>query len=328
MFESKDIILCESYRWLCDYIYGAGFTQTNVVPPEGIVCVSLDEICDFFKLIEGRPEKYIVISPRSDYGLFYQEEYPVWTDLPKWLRMNLSSKLGYEGVYLAPRCDINMCNINHKYSIRMYAWTKATFQNVPNNVLHWLVANNGINNNPKIESIPFGVGGSKSEDQLRYKVDKSIERKHSLYVNFGLHTFERYELLQYYVYSKFDWVTIVQKEIPFEKYWHNIQSHTHVLCPNGNGIDCYRTLESIYGGAIPILEENVVTKQLHDLPIALTSNMFYNRKEDLPVVGSPKNFNYSKLSYWDKKLKDLRQFWRFNDSSNYDQPHAETIPKT
>lgn len=307
MCQSTDIILCESWRWLCDYIYGAGFTPTNLVPPEGIVCVALDEVCEFFKLIENRPERYIIVSPRSDYGLFYQLDYPPWKDLEKWLRMVASPKLGYHGISVAPRCDPLNCNINHKYAIRMYSWTKSTFHEIPSNVGHWFVANNGILDDPRISSIPFGVAGSKIEDATKYARNDSIQRNKFLYVNFGIHTYERYALLQYYKQLQSGWVTIVDKEKPFDEYWTDLQSHQYVLCPNGNGIDCYRTLESIYAGATPLVEINEVTLGLKKLlsEIQLCPNLMFTQKEGLPKQStSVSEFAY--MRYWSNRIEHLR----------------------
>lgn len=304
--NKEDIILCESYRWLCDYIYGAGFTSQKIVPPEGIVCVALDEIVDFFKLIDGKTEKYVIVSPRSDFGLFYQKDYPPSLDLLKITNMLVNDPgIKYHGLNIAPRCDLEKCNINDKYSIKMHSWTKATFNKIPDNVIHWFVVNNGIYDNRKVESIPFGIGGSKPEDvdhffelSTKYRNNNRIEK---LYINFGDSTFERVQLREWYKQQNFDWV-VIKENIPFDEYIEDLCTYKYVLCPNGNGVDCYRTMESIYCGAIPIVEYGCIMGQFNDFPLLYAHNLKFHNYESFRIMAENlstiEHCEKTKLSYW------------------------------
>lgn len=311
IFKQEDIILCESYRWLCDYIYGAGFTSPKVVPPQGVVCVALDEICDFFKLIEGRPERYVVVSPRSDYGLFYQKDEPVYADVLKIAKYLITSQVGYRNIHLPTRCDKDKCNINHTFSIKMHTWTKETFHKIPGNIIHWFVTNNGIIDNPIIESIPFGIGGDKKEDQEKFSnLELPIKRIDKLYIAFGDSTNERLELRSWYKERKFDWA-IIKENISKEEYLKDLLTYKYVLCPNGNGVDCYRTWECIYTGAIPIVKYNNVTKQfINDLPIAYTDDLKFESYEDVEISfrrQRNKGHLLATLSYWKKRISEERK---------------------
>ncbi len=55
-------------------------------------------------------------------------------------------------------------------------------------------------------------------------------------------------------------------------YYREMASHRFVLSPEGNGIDCYRTWESLYLGAIPIVMASTCTSSFADLPILFTDN--------------------------------------------------------
>lgn len=251
------------------------------------------------------------MSPRSDYGLFYQKDQPVYGDLIKIAKMLANPSMRYGDLHIASRCDKERCNINHTYSIKMHSWTKETFHKIPDNITHWFVANNGITDDPRIESIPFGIGGSKPEDSERFFrliAGTKKERKNCLYINFGYSTYERLELRNWYKEKNFDWV-VIKENIPFEEYIEDLLTYKFVLCPNGNGVDCYRTLECIYAGAIPIVEYNNVTTQFSDLPICFSSNLKF-RIENL----DQKDFNLqkAKLSYWRDRIQTEKKMLKEN----------------
>lgn len=55
-------------------------------------------------------------------------------------------------------------------------------------------------------------------------------------------------------------------------YYSEITAHKFVLSPEGNGIDCYRTWEALYLGAIPIVMVSTVTTPFTNLPILFTND--------------------------------------------------------
>lgn len=308
-FSEDEIISCESYYELCDYHFPKDCVGDHL--KSGIVHVHLDEIKDFFQLIEqpqNKSENYIIVSSRSDYGLFYQDEHPPWADFVKWVQMQIGPHIGYNNINLHARCDANNCNVNDQYSIKMYAWTKCTFPTIPPNIKKWFVVNNSISDS-KVVGLPFGVG-VKTKAAFANLPPNTKEKR--LYLNFANHTWERYELKQWYQSKKMDGVTIVNKEVPFEQYLKNLQSHTFTLCPNGNGIDCYRTLESIYAGSIPIVELNRVTKQFTSLPLVVAPDLHFTgfpewTKEEIDKYFSPTSLDMARLSYWRGIIKRSRE---------------------
>jgi hypothetical protein len=56
------------------------------------------------------------------------------------------------------------------------------------------------------------------------------------------------------------------------RYYSQIASHRFVLSPEGNGIDCYRTWEALYLGAIPIVMTSPTMTAFADLPILFTDD--------------------------------------------------------
>jgi hypothetical protein len=56
------------------------------------------------------------------------------------------------------------------------------------------------------------------------------------------------------------------------RYYSQIASHRFVLSPEGNGIDCYRTWEALYLGAVPIVMVSSSMSAFRDLPILFTED--------------------------------------------------------
>ncbi|MGC1851316.1 MAG: hypothetical protein WA687_02620 [Solirubrobacterales bacterium] len=69
-------------------------------------------------------------------------------------------------------------------------------------------------------------------------------------------------------------VSSAQRDTPAEliSYYSQIASHRFVLSPEGNGIDCYRTWETLYLGAIPIVMVSSTMSAFDGLPILFTED--------------------------------------------------------
>jgi hypothetical protein len=55
-------------------------------------------------------------------------------------------------------------------------------------------------------------------------------------------------------------------------YYIQTASHRFVLSPEGNGVDCYRTWEALYLGAIPIVMTSATTSAFSQLPMLFTTD--------------------------------------------------------
>jgi hypothetical protein len=69
-------------------------------------------------------------------------------------------------------------------------------------------------------------------------------------------------------------ISPVQRDTPEQliRYYSRIASHRFVLSPEGNGVDCYRTWEALYLGAIPIVMVSPTMSAFGDLPILFTED--------------------------------------------------------
>lgn len=63
------------------------------------------------------------------------------------------------------------------------------------------------------------------------------------------------------------------RPLPRKRFWQDLGRAQFCVSPEGNGIDCHRTYEAIYLGAIPIVEDNPeIRKKLTGLPVLYTSD--------------------------------------------------------
>lgn len=302
--SKQNWITCrQTWQSLCDHIYDG--PNWDDIPEGGVVWCCLDNIATFFKRIQGTGRRYIVVSSYSDYGLCLQAENPPYKDLVKYADLLTEvhgPKIGYDGITIQPRCRLENCNQSHKYSIKCYAITHATFPCIPDEVAHWFCTNCGINDD-RITPIPFGLAENIDYSLL---VPGNNLRQTKVYINFQSHTVERMRLKRFFD-SLDNMATVVDKAIPFEQYITDLQNHMYVLCPAGNGLDCYRTIEAIACGAIPIVPNYMPYTRLN-LPV-----LYYSGSRD--IVDLVKNSGYPMLGdsaaatseYWQDKLAKMRK---------------------
>ena len=308
-----EMIDCESWYSLADYHYTG---QYNL--PSAIVHCDMGSIGHFFDKIKNNSEKYVVISARSDFGLHYQNQFPPYLDYSKAANTFITpqnSNFGYNDITIPARINKDKCNPTHRYSVKCYSFTDHTFDEIPHNVVKWFVTNNTIHDDDRIVTIPFGINGvdgNKEPGNLiysraKYEFDKYRDK--NLYINFQFYTNERARLFHLYQNEKF---ATLERNVPFYNYVNGLLTHNCCLCPSGNGWDCYRTLECLYLGCIPILEINLGTIFYNklDVPICFMQNLESLRDFDYDEqlrnshVNDRSKWNLEKvsLSYWKKQI--------------------------
>jgi hypothetical protein len=257
-----DLIYAARYTEVCDYAWhdfaNAREDLQEITLPEGIWHVDTAAIPNFFKAIQNmfnRKRQYVVVSPSCDYGVCLQRYNHPAKDLWKWTKMQVTEEFGYNELKMPARLVKERCNPTDAYSIKCWSWTAATFPEIPANVKHWFLANCEINHS-RVTAIPFGIFGNKDKLDHPNKIDNyefKYPRQNILYINFQFYTTDRYELYVHFSQNFPELVTL-KRACPFDEFLDDLATHKYVLCPPGNGADCYRTLEAAYMGAVPILE--------------------------------------------------------------------------
>jgi hypothetical protein len=296
-------ILHTSYAPLCDFQW-----DTGVQIPLGnlVVHVPTDHIVEFFNLIEGSNYNYVVVSSNSDYCIEEQSRHPVEHDMQKWLRFIDCNGMGYNPLLVPARCDVAACRHSDKYSVKVYSWTKNTFNKIPDNVLVWFGTNINIADE-RIVHIPFGV----PEQSLPFLAQEFKERAFGIYCNWQNNTIERGHLKE--MLKAWPQVT-VSEQVSTEQFIYQLKSNPFIISPPGNGLDCYRTLEAIYCGSIPIIVNDEWSKCYDGLTVIKTdayANIFDSLVEiwedkwksiDFSLDNTPAD-----LYYWESLIQSAKE---------------------
>ena len=163
-------------------------------------------------------------------------------------------------------------------------------------------------------SIPLGLSNEyspknpKAEDFLNlYKKDIKKDEV-ALYMNFQENTNfnERRKIYDYFVDKK--WVVSSDPNLKMDSYLEELNKHTFVLCPWGNGFETHRFWETLYAGSIPVLKHHHTYASSENLPV-----LFVDEYEDINIELlknfynsiNKKTYNFEKLSmkYWEQKIK-------------------------
>lgn len=314
MIDRTDIITCESYKSICDHTYSVTENLANIQAE--VIHVNMEEIPHFFEALKEFPKKkFILVSTCSDFGLCLQAENPVYADMPKWARMMMMRpELNYSPVFIEPRCNVKACRASDKYSVKCYSYTAFTFPEIPSNIVRWYTSNANLYDE-RVVVLPFGISAGSADtlfEQMQKNVGKPKSEAKLLYINWQNYTVDRFELRENYKSKDFEWITIVDKAKPYKDYLEEMSQHPFVLSPQGNGIDCYRTLESIYLGCIPIVNANAAMDQLTQGIGTMLLGRYLNEihpgmlKQMLTQI-QPGIGPMATLSFWKQSFEDARK---------------------
>ena len=304
-----------SYEKLCDYM----FFPDSDLPKESdrIIFCHADHISYFFHRLEEERYKHpiVLVSASSDYGLTYQAGNEPWRDLYKWFKMERGiSELGYSDLVMRARLNKELCKVTDDFSVKCYSWTRSTFPRFPPCVKALFATNCNLDpsrHNIPIHCLPFGIA-EKTAELLR-DMTPAQEKEKRIYVNFTPYTNERAEIIKW-VKSVGSSELYFQEAQDTEEFLSEVNASRFVLCPEGNGLDSYRILESLYLGSIPIIVTNGEqyprwTDAYAQLPHMV---VFYdNLQESLKMVLNHKtllpttNQEQLSLTYWEDKINEF-----------------------
>ena len=306
----SELIYLESLMSVCDYVYDGPAMDKE--PPSGVIWVHNDNIARFFR--RCRRNRYVVISGNSDFSLHYQAEHHPNTDLRRlsayqpW-KQAAEVRDSYVSLQVGPACNTQECDSRDRYSLKTFCFTKSTFPAIPDNIVRWFVANTMVTDDQRIEWLPYGLSPQKGPPRAEVR-----EKSKLLYVNFQNNTDERVSLNSYYP-NRLAWATHVpDANRPLLDYWQDIADHKFVLCPSGNGLDCYRTYETLYLGSVPIMRRTPFSESLFilGLPVLLVDSLFNIDPVELVRIDRRMDamtfcLEPLKLSYWKNRVEEARK---------------------
>jgi len=160
---------------------------------------------------------------------------------------------------------------------------------------------------PKLHPVPIGLANPEwSHGNLslwsKYLDSAPSDRSFKVYVNFNPDTHpRRKEILK-----KIDGNSLycISESKDLEGYIEDLKNFQFVLSPRGNGLDCHRTWEALYMGAIPILETSSLDPLFDDLPVIIV-----DRFEDLTHEYLVESFEKLQKRAF-KKDKLTSGYWR------------------
>ena len=250
-------------------------------------------------LISQLPDGKIYMSPEDLARLKQARTIFVYSDLIEIFFVIIAPNLDRPFVVISHNGDIGVDPrfaqvIDHPFLLRWYA------QNIEPGWRH-----------PKLVSLPIGIanrqwrhGNLAPYSELSAYRDKSVW----LYVNINVTTNQGYRGEIVRTLSR-NPAAVVEQGLSVDQYVRRIAQSRFVASPRGNGIDCHRTWETLYLGAVPVMARQDRVACLDGLPVLETEGW-----DDLPperlrevwdaVTRSAWRLGGLYLSYWRRRLED------------------------
>lgn len=162
---------------------------------------------------------------------------------------------------------------------------------------------------PKLIPIPIGLENNVWQRHYVEMINSLIigginqeEKRYLAYMNFstGTNNAERLPAYNYFNKTPFCYCSPRKGNV---EYLRDVCHSIFIVSPHGNGLDCHRTWEALYLGAIPIVKRSTLDKMYEDLPVLIVDDWSEATQEFL----EKKYIELSRRSY---KLEKLYiQFW-------------------
>lgn len=301
-------IKVSSYEKMCDKVFGSKLADENAV----VYCTT-EHAHNFFKVCRTKKSKFILVTGCSDFGIHYQNDDHPNKDLRKMVNRanwneieNISDK--YVNMKIMTTIEEN-CRVSDLYSVKVDSLTNNTFTQIPENVVRWYSTNVNIVH-PKIVMIPFGVNDEGEGCNIVHNFRTPLsEKSDTLYINFTDYTLDRIYLKE--KLKDFGFVNFRANKIPVSEFYKELSEHKFVLCPFGNGLDCYRIYETLIVGSIPIVKESVFARNLANFgfPVIIINDLF---RIDEYVFNEIRSQVENKKFVFDEKmlLRMTEEFWK------------------
>jgi hypothetical protein len=130
---------------------------------------------------------------------------------------------------------------------------------------------------PKLHPLPIGLenrynsNGNPEVIKEASQKWKELEKTMLLYNNFSIGTSPTERSRVYNLFKNKPFCTTCARK-PFDEYLKDLAEAKFVLCPRGNGLDCHRTWEALYMGAIPIVRSSALDSLYENLPVIIVSD--------------------------------------------------------
>ncbi len=141
-------------------------------------------------------------------------------------------------------------------------------------LIAWFGQNVEKCSHPKLHPIPIGLAnrywghGNIDAVKAAQRSCRDLPRTTFLYMNFSIWTNSQERQPVYNQFKDQPFCTNVSG-LDFANYLPSLAMSKFVLSPRGNGLDCHRTWEALYMGAIPVLRTSAADSLYKDLPVII-----------------------------------------------------------
>lgn len=144
-------------------------------------------------------------------------------------------------------------------------------------IIAWFGQNMEGTPHPKMHPIPIGIAnrmwghGNVEMIQEAKKTIQDTSRDILLYMNFQIANYPSERTLVYNLFKGKKYC-MTSSPIDFQSYLSDLGRSKFVLSPRGNGLDCHRTWEALYMGAIPIVRSSTIDSLYDGLPVVIVTD--------------------------------------------------------
>ncbi len=190
-------------------------------------------------------------------------------------------------------------------------------------IFAWFGQNCNLSNHPKLIPIPIGLEnkhwGRHYDILISNLYSKNLDKKERtcfLYSNFNIDTNPkiRKPILEYFKNQNFCYTVNSKKD--YLDYLIDVCNSKFILSPQGNGLDCHRTWEALYLGAIPIIKTSSIDQLFENLPVLIindwadiTENFLQEKYKEI----KNKTYKLEKLhfDYWKNLISKYQDDCRY-----------------
>ena len=141
------------------------------------------------------------------------------------------------------------------------------------NLVSWYSQNVNFEH-PKLFSIPIGIANEiwphGNIEILNNVINQNNPKKNIIYANFDVMT--NYDERNYCLNQIKNKGIELESKKNFSEYLKELSESFFCISPNGNGIDCHKTWESLYLKTIPIVTKSININFYKDLPMVIIND--------------------------------------------------------
>ena len=188
---------------------------------------------------------------------------------------------------------------------------KGLFEKKPRSVTKWFSQNVKYVHNDLI-AIPIGISNDTYEKNKKHLKMRYEQDNKCVYMCFNIDTNSKHRQYVRDVLTNYDVVIDdTNSNLSFEMYCNNLSRCKYNISPDGNGIDCYRTWESIYMGVIPIIVNKHLEYHFGDMPIIFLKD-YKEIENDIHNIRINFKSERYKFSYWKNLFDTIKKLGKCN----------------